>query len=391
MKSFIQHSKDIEDDLLKIRRYLHQYPELESELHITTKLVKEKLVEIGCEPKEICKSGIVATIGGKKPGKTILLRADMDALPMEEESGLEFASKHPGMAHTCGHDIHTTFLIGAAKLLKEREEEIEGTIKLMFQPGEEPLTGAIDMIKAGVLESPKVDCAIGIHVQPLLPLNHLHYAKGAFLASTDIFRITIQGKSCHASQPHLGIDPINVAAHIILSLQSIQSKLVPANEAVILNICEVKSGSTSNIVPEQAVLTGTLRTYNPQLRKNIIDQCKKLVELTSQAFNANAKFEILESCPSAVNDEKLVKDIQKYIPNLGIEFITDPNYRMQVSDDFGFISELVPSVLFIIGCKPQGNQISHNHNSKVIYNEDVLPIGSALLAECAFDWLRDHT
>ena len=389
MKSFIQGAKEIEEYLIATRRYLHQHPELESDLPKTTKFVKQKLIEIGCIPEEICKSGIVATIGRKKTGKTILLRADMDALPMQEESGLEFESQHPGIAHTCGHDIHTTFLIGAAKLLKERENEIEGTIKLMFQPGEESLTGATDMIKAGVLETPKVDCAVGIHVQPLLPLKHLNYPKGPFLASTDILKITVQGESCHASQPHLGIDPINVAAHIILSLQSLQTKAVPVNEAVVLNICEVKSGNTSNIVPEQAILTGTLRTYNPTLRKKIIEQCKKLVELTAEAFNATAKLEILESCPSAINDENLVEDIQKYIPNLGIDFVTDPNYRMQVSDDFGFISELVPSVLFIIGCKPEEKHTSHNHNSKVIYNEDVLHIGAALFAECAFNWLKD--
>ncbi|MGL6105403.1 M20 metallopeptidase family protein [Romboutsia sp.] len=390
MKSFIQGAKEIEDYLVEIRRHLHRHPELESDLPKTTKYVKEKLTEIGCKPEEICKSGIVATIGGNKPGKTILLRADMDALPMQEESGLEYTSQHLGIAHTCGHDIHTSFLIGAAKLLKEREGEIEGTIKLMFQPGEESLTGALDMIKSGILESPKVDCAVGMHVQPLLPLNHLNYAKGPFLASTDILRITIQGRSCHASQPHMGIDPINIAAHIILSLQSLQSKLVPSNEPVVLNICEVKSGNTSNVVPEQAILTGTLRTFNPQLRKEIIEQCDKIIKLTSQAFGATSKLEILESCPSAINDKKLVDEIKEYIPNLGIDFVSDPNYRMQVSDDFGFISELVPSILFIIGCKPDGIESSHNHNSKVIYNEEVLQMGAALFAQCAFDYLKNN-
>ncbi|SDK60710.1 amidohydrolase [Natronincola ferrireducens] len=347
------------------------------------------MIELGCKPEEICKCGITATIGGKNPGKTILLRADMDALPMQEESGLEFTSLHSGHAHTCGHDLHTAFLIGAAKLLKEREDEIQGTIKLMFQPGEESLTGAIDMIKAGILESPKVDAAMGVHVQPLLPLNHLNFAKGAFLSSTDILEITVQGQSCHASQPHLGIDPINVAAHIILALQSLQVKEVPTNEAVVLNICEVKSGYTSNIVPDQAVLRGTLRTYNPELRKKIIEHCNKLVELTAKAFNATAKFEVVESCPSAINDHKLVEDMGEYISNLGIDFTTDPNYRLQVSDDFGFISELVPSIFFIIGCKPEGTQASHNHNSKVVYNEEVLHMGAALFAECAFNWLKN--
>lgn len=364
-------------------------PELGLELPITTSYVKEKLIEMGCEVEEIPYGGLVALIGNKT-GNTILLRADMDALPLQEQSGLSFASNFSGISHSCGHDLHTTFLLGAAKMLKEKEHELVGTVKLMFQSGEETLEGAKRMLDSGVLENPKVNSAIGIHVQPLLPLKALNYSKGAILASSDTFEITVYGKSCHGAQPHLGVDPINIAATIIHLLQAFQVKEVPSDATVVLNICEIKSGHASNIVPDTALLTGTLRTYDNVLREMIKVRICEIVEGTANIFGATSKLRFLDSCPCTENDPTFTESLEKYIHDVGIDFNTEPNYRLMVSDDFGLIAREVPSTMFIIGCKPEVEETSHNHNSKVIYNENVLVQGAALLAHCAFNWVNNE-
>lgn len=386
---FTKRSLELEQELINNRRILHQYPELGSQLLQTSAFVTKKLREMGCETTEIPEGGVVCHIG-KNTGKTIMLRADMDALPIQEQSGLTFSSCNEGVAHCCGHDIHTSFLLGAAKMLKEREHELSGTVKLVFQTGEEPLEGAKNMIAANVLEDPHVDCAVGIHVQPLLPLGCLNYPRGAFLCSSDILKIQVFGKGGHGGLPHLGIDPINIAAHIILSLQSLQIKEISADSPVVLNICEIKAGSSCNIIPESAVLIGTLRTYDPQicckLKKRIIEMC----ESTATTFGGSALVTFEESCPCVINNSTLVEQLSGYIPQLEMDFITESEYKMQVSDDFGFFSEQTPSVMFIIGCESTEGSRSFNHSPSVRYNEGVLPIGAALLAHLAFSWLNDR-
>ena len=387
ISSFLKRSLELQNYHIENRRFLHQHPELGTQLPKTMEYVEEKLRELGCEVERV-PGGLTAVIGSAK-GKTILLRADMDALPMQEQSGLAFASQTPGQAHTCGHDLHTAFLLGAARMLRERERELKGAVKLMFQGGEETLEGAVRMLDAGVLENPEVCAAIGIHVQPLLPLYHLNYTKGAFLASTDLFQIQINGRGCHGAQPHLGVDPINVAAHVLLALQSLQVKEVPPASSVVINICQVQAGVASNVVPEAAVLTGTLRTDDNALREKLKKRMEQIAKGTAEIFGATAELSFPESCPCTENNAALVDDMARHLTELGAEFHTDTEYRMQVSDDFGFISCRVPSVMFVIGCKPNGEETSHNHNPRVVYNEDVLALGAAVLAHCAFCWVNE--
>lgn len=344
---------------------------------------------MGCEYREIPHGGLVAEIGNGT-GKTILLRADMDALPMEEQSGLPFSSLNRGRAHTCGHDIHTAFLLGAARMLKEREKEISGTVKLVFQAGEETLEGAQEMIRAGILENPAVDAAVGIHVQPTLLPGYLNYPSGTFLASSDTFEIRIQGKGGHGGQPHLGIDPINVAAHIILALQSLQVKEVAADMPVVLNVCQVEAGSASNIVPDTARLSGTVRTYDDVACRKLKMRMRQIVEGTAQMFGAVGELIFAEQCPCTVNDPELAGFFSESLRHFGAGFITDGDYKMQVSDDFGFYTQKVPSVMFVIGCGSREGGQGHNHSPYVIYNEEVLVTGAALLAHCAWDWLEKH-
>jgi len=314
----------------------------------------------------------------------------MDALPMTEQSGLAFQSLYQGKAHTCGHDLHTAFLLGAAEMLKERENELSGRVKLMFQMGEETLEGARAMIRAGVLENPAVDAAVGIHVQPALPLGYLNFPRGGFLASSDTFEINIKGKGGHGGQPHLCIDPISIAAHIILALQSLQVKEIAAGEPVILNICQFESGSATNIVPDCARLQGTVRTFDDNICRLIKKRMGEVVRGTAQMYGAEGKLIFTEYCPCTVNDANLAEFFSTSLARFGTDFTTETDYSMQVSDDFGFISQKVPSVMFIIGCSPENGIRGHNHSPSVIYNEKVLVTGAALMAHCAWDWLENH-
>jgi len=388
-KDFLSRSYELEADLVEVRRWLHSCPEIGTELPETCAYVKKKLEKMGYSVEEIPHVGLMTCVG-RGEGKAILVRADMDALPMQEESGEPFTSRRPGIAHTCGHDLHTSFLLGTAQLLKERESELPGTVKLLFQTGEEPLEGAHNAILAGVLHRPEVKAAFGIHVQPALPLGHLNYPKGAFLSSTDMVKIRVTGKGCHGAMPHLGIDPINAAAHIILALQSLQVKEVPADEAAVLNICRIEAGSATNIVPNEANLWGTLRTYNDDICRNIKRRMEQVVEYTARAFGAEAELNFTEHCPCTVNDPYLVGGITESLKSFGRPFISDPDYRLQVSDDFSFYSQEVPSVMLMIGCKPEQGEIKTNHSPDVRYNERVLPIGAALLAHCLLDWQRKN-
>lgn len=220
MNPFIEQALLIKDELINYRRIIHENPEVGAVLPKTKAFVMDKLKEFGYEPTEICESGIVATISGEKPGKTFLLRADMDALPMKEETSCDFKSTN-GCMHSCGHDMHTAMLLGAAKLLKQNQSQIEGTIKLVFQPDEEGFTGAKKMIAAGVLENPKVDAAMAMHVHSGTPSNLVLCGLGTTIAGCNRFRIIVNGQGCHGAMPETGVDPINIAAHIYISLQGL--------------------------------------------------------------------------------------------------------------------------------------------------------------------------
>ncbi|EPZ58497.1 amidohydrolase family protein [[Clostridium] sordellii ATCC 9714] len=235
MENFIKQAKLIKEDLLNYRRTIHSNPEVGDKLPKTKAFVMDKLREFGYEPIEICESGIVATIEGNKSSKTFLLRADMDALPMKEDTNCDFKSNN-GCMHSCGHDMHTAMLLGAAKLLKQNQDQIEGTVKLVFQPDEEGFTGAKKMIKAGVLENPKVNAAMAMHVHSGTPSNVVLYGLGTSIAGCNRFRIVVKGTGCHGAMPETGVDPINIAAHIYLSLQEITSREIPPTKPAVLTM-----------------------------------------------------------------------------------------------------------------------------------------------------------
>lgn len=386
---YFEQAKSFESELQTWRHYLHQYPEIGIDLPITTRYIKEILQGFGLEPKEISPSGILCEIEGKEKGKTFLLRGDTDALPMTEETTLPFKSKHENKAHTCGHDLHATMLLGAAKLLSENREKFKGLVKLMFQPGEETLQGAASMIEAGILENPTVNAALGMHVMLDDSVGGIGYGTGYMSSSSDNYLIKITGKGCHGAMPHQGIDPIAVGAHIYLSYQHLIARENPTNATTALSVGELSAGSTCNIIPEIAIMKGTLRTYDPQVRSHMRKRIEEIAIQTGTLFNAVVEFSWVSSVPSILSDETLVTELVGYIDELGYGFRKKPDYKIFPSEDFAFVSEKVKSTYLLLFAKKEGNNFPH-HNPFVDFDEAVLPLGAAIYAQCATQWLNNN-
>lgn len=399
MHSILEEAKALQAEIVKDRRYLHQNAELGHELPVTTAYVLKRLREIGYTPQLIADSAIVALAGGKKPGKTFLLRADMDALPIVEENDLEYKSKTSNM-HACGHDVHTAMLLGAARILKEHEDEIEGTVKLMFQPAEEQLSGAKTMIDAGVLENPKVDAAAMVHIFSGMPVpaGILIIPEGGYVSSSaDMFRIDIKGKGGHGAMPQDSVDPLNVAAHIHTALQEIIARELPPSSTAAITIGQMHGGNAANIIPDTAFIEGTIRAFNNSERNLMKTRVVQIAEGIASTFRAAAKVEYRMECPSVYNDPGL------YLQIAGInrEFLGEDNVKsfetvipggkMTGSEDFGYVSEKVPSVIMVLsGGSPEQGYPYPQHHPKINFDEKVFHIGAAVYANTALEWLKNN-
>lgn len=393
MEKFIKQAKLIKEDLLNYRRTIHSNPEVGDKLPKTKAFVMDKLREFGYEPIEICESGIVATIEGNKSSKTFLLRADMDALPMKEDTNCDFKSNN-GCMHSCGHDMHTAMLLGAAKLLKQNQDQIEGTVKLVFQPDEEGFTGAKKMIKAGVLENPKVNAAMAMHVHSGTPSNVVLYGLGTSIAGCNRFRIVVKGIGCHGAMPETGIDPINIAAHIYLSLQEITSREIPSTKPAVLTIGKFVGGDAPNIIPKEVIMEGTIRSLDKELGQFIFNRVNDIVKSTAKMFRGEAELIELSSVPPLANDTNLAKELGSYVKDLvGEKGVVEFEGGGMGSEDFASYSYEVPSVYFMLGAgTKQENPLYGEpmHNNKVVFNEDIMVTGAAMHAYCAIKWLKNN-
>lgn len=387
MNEFLKRAQALTDSMLKDRRWLHQHAEVGDDLPETSGYVMTRLREIGLEPREICPGGIVAHICGKKPGKTYLLRADMDALPMSEDNDLPFRSRTPN-AHNCGHDIHTAMLLAAAQLLKEREDELQGCVKLMFQPNEEQFKGSLAMIRAGVLENPRVDACSAMHVMLDEEAPAIGWCGGYISSSCDGFKITVKGVGCHGAMPHLGVDPINVGLHIYQAFQSLIARETPPSETAVLTLGQFSAGTASNIMPQSAVLQGTLRTYNKELRAKLFARMHTVAECAGAMFGAKVEYQVLSDVPSCYTDPKLLEELVGYLEDMGGGKVYQA-MPFTPSDDMAFLTERVPSVYLQLGAKVPGNPYPH-HNACVLFDEKAMPYGAAIHAQCAFEWLKHH-
>lgn len=374
------------------RRRIHEHPELGLEQPRTSALVMEALQEMGLSPQRMG-GGVTAMIYGERAGKTILLRADMDALPMNEESGLPFSSKVHGAAHTCGHDMHTAMLLGAARILSDNRAGICGAVKLMFQPGEEVGMGARQMLDAGILNNPAVDAAIGIHtmIASDVPSGAIALSPGQTLASSDIFRITVEGRGCHGSRPEMGIDPINILCHIHAMLQTIHSREKPQKEAVALTIGEICAGKAPNIIPNSGYMVGTIRTFEETVRTLVKKRLVEIAEGTAATLGGKAEVSFSSQLPSLMNDAELSREVAGYMRELLGEERLVPMASRMASEDFSEITTRVPGIFMRLsmGSREEG-YCYDGHHPKVVFDEGAMPAGAAAYAYGAMQWLEHH-
>ena len=401
-ETLLQQAAELQQELETARRDLHRHPETGFDLKYTKAYVKAELEKLGYTPAEVGRAGLVAIAGGKKPGKCFLLRADMDALPLQEEADVEFASVYDGKMHGCGHDMHAAMLLGAARLLKEHENEIAGTVKLEFQPAEEIFQGSPDMLQAGLLENPAVDAAMMIHVlagQPMPSGMLLIPAGGGItMASCEQYHITVKGRGGHGSMPHAAIDPITAAAQIHLALQEINSRELDGNDFGVFTTCRFSAGETSNVIPDTAEMWGTIRTTDPENRVGqlIKTRMTEIAQGVASAMRCQAEVEFADYCPCMLVDETLAGDGMKYMTELLGRDAFDMS-RMTGgkagggSEDFAFVSHRVPTLSMFLsaGNSQEGYQYGQ-HNPKVKYDDSVLYRGSAAYAYMAIRYLQEH-
>ena len=389
--NYYERALELKDETIANRRHIHKNAETGLDLPKTKAYVMKKLTEYGLEPKD-CGYGVTATLG--KGGKVLLLRADMDALPMPEESGEEFACPKGKEAHTCGHDFHAAMLLTAAKMLKEKEDTLEGTIKFMFQPAEETFEGSKNMIENGILENPPVDAALAYHVSPgKMPIGLFMYNdKDTMMYSVDGFKITIHGKGSHGAYPHVGVDPINIGVHIHLALQELIARESDPTHSCVLTIGQFTGGTAANIIPETAVLQGTIRTNKPEARELLVRRMKEVAEKTAAVYNGTVDIEMISEVPPLICNPKLTDEVVGYMQELGIPGLTPyPGISASASEDFAVIAEKVPSTFMYLsaGYLDERGQYPAHH-PKAQFNEDVCPIGAACLAHCASQWLKNN-
>lgn len=389
--NYYEKAMELKEETIENRRYIHKNAETGLDLPRTKAFVMEKLKEYGLEPKD-CGYGVTATLG--KGGKVILLRADMDALPMPEESGESFACPTGTEAHACGHDFHVAMLLTAAKMLKENEDALEGTVKFMFQPAEETFQGSKNMIKEGILENPPVDAALAYHVSPgKMPVGlYMFNDKDTMMYSVDGFKITVTGKGSHGAYPQSGIDPINIGVHIHLALQELIARECDPTHSCVLTVGQFQAGTAANIIPQTAVLQGTIRTNKVEARELLVRRMKEVTEKTTAVYGGRAEIEMISEVPPLICDPKLTDEVIGYMKELKIPGLKGyPGISASASEDFAVIAERVPSTFMYLSAGYLDERGEYPaHHPKAQFNEDVCPIGAACLAHCATQWLKNN-
>lgn len=393
----LEQAKALQPMLLDIRRDLHRHPETGFDLTYTKEKVKQELLNMGYDPQECGKAGLVVCVGGKQPGKTILLRADMDALPLQEEADIDYRSETPGKMHGCGHDMHTTMLLGAAKLLKERENELNGTVKLMFQPAEEIFQGSLDMIEHGVLENPHVDAAVMIHVIAGMPMPagmFMISSGGISAASCEQYHITVTGKGGHGSTPHVAIDPITAAAQIHLAMQEINSRELDPNAYGVFTTCKFRAGETSNVIPSTAEMWGTIRTTDPEekIGNQVKTRMTEIAKGVGMAMRCDVDIEFFDYCPCMVINPELGQAAHKYMSELIGQGARAVSSGGGGSEDFAFISHKVPTASLYLSAGNSNEGFEHSvHHPKLKLDDSILWVGSAAHTYIACRWLEEHS
>jgi amidohydrolase len=372
------------------RRHLHAHPELSYQEVNTSKFVAEQLKSFGIESQVVATTGLVALIKGKNPDKKITaLRADMDALPIQEISSTDYKSTHPGVMHACGHDVHTASLLGTAKILQHVKDQFEGTIKLIFQPGEEKNPGGASfMIKEGALDNPKPSSIIGQHVMPLIPVGKVGFREGMYMASSDELYLRVIGKGGHGAAPELAIDPILIASHIIIALQQVISRNASPKQPTVLTFGRIIGEGATNIIPNEVNIAGTFRALNEVWRTEGLEKIKKMAESIAEGMGGRCDVTISRGYPYLENNPEVTRRIRKAAEDyLGSENVVDIDLTLG-SEDFAYYSHIVPASFYRLGTRNDAKGLtSYVHTPTFDIDEDALKIGPGLMAWIAINEL----
>ena len=371
-------------DVITMRRHIHANPELSYQEHNTARYVAQQLKSFGITPTEgVATTGLVAEIKGKNPGKkTIALRADMDALPINETNEVSYKSMNPGVMHACGHDVHTSSLLGTAKILQEINQHFEGTVRLIFQPGEEKNPGGASyMIKEGVLKNPTPSSIIGQHVFPLLPVGKVGFREGMYMASSDEIYLKIIGKGGHGAAPELAIDPIVIASHTIIALQQIISRNASPKQPTVLTFGKIIGEGATNIIPNEVMIAGTFRAMNEEWRKEALNKIKKMATSIAEGMGGKCEVTISHGYPFLQNDPHLTYRIRNAAEAyVGKENVVDIDITLG-SEDFAYYSQVIPASFYRLGTRNEEKGItSYVHTPTFDIDEDALRLGPGLMA-----------
>ena len=393
---------DIRNDIDEIlpgvvadRRHLHQHPELGFQEFETAKLVAERLRSLGVEEIRtgIATTGVTGLIRGTRPGegpgKIVLLRADMDALPIHEENEVDYKSQVAGKMHACGHDAHTAGLLGVTRLLMDRRDKFSGTVKVLFQPAEEGGGGALVMINEGVLEDPKVDTAFGLHVDQGSPVGVISLRPGPALAASDRFKVIIKGRGGHGAHPHETIDPIAVGAQIVSALQMIVGREVDPTEPAVVTVGALIAGEAANVIPDTAEMRGTLRSFNPEVRTQLATRVEEIVKGVAGALRAEVDYQYLPGYPATVNDSDMAALVREVaIEVVGEDRVVEPPLQMG-AEDFSYFLQRVPGAFFFVGSKNDERGLTWgHHHPRFDIDEDVLVYGMETMVRTVLRYLN---
>ncbi len=393
--TLLQESQALQNQLQRHRHWLHQHPGTGFDLQPTREYVRQELIGMGYSPVDCGRMGLYADLQGGQPGKTLLLRADMDALPIREEASVPFASQN-GCMHACGHDLHTAMLLGAAQLLMTHRQQLHGNIRFMFQPAEEILEGAKDMIDSGVLDT--VDAGMMIHVTPAVQLSPgtvVVSKPGISAPSATYFSIHVQGKGCHGAAPHQGVDALSVAAHILIALQQLHARELPSDSGAVLTIGAFHGGSVGNVISGEAVLQGTIRSVSPEITDFLRQRLEDISLGIAHTFRASANVEYSGGCPALKNAPELCAvAIRSLTDLLGSQNVIDATHLPKGSgggsEDFAYVSQAIPTLMLALAAgTPQEGYKYPLHHPKVTFDENVLSTGTAVFAQFAIRYLSE--
>ncbi|HJR82182.1 MAG TPA: amidohydrolase [Anaerolineales bacterium] len=395
MPDFLAEAKSLFDYTQTLRRDFHMYPELGFREIRTGGIVAEELESLGMEvTKGVGKTGVVGLLEGAKPGPTLLLRFDMDALPIAEETDAEYASQNNGVMHACGHDGHTAIGLTVAKMLNAQRDRLAGTIKFCFQPSEEgnngeDVGGAEMMMRDGLLDSPRVEMSLALHLWNEKPLGWVGISSGPVMAGAEIFTVNVTGKGGHGANPHATVDSVLAAANIANALQSIVSRNVGPLETAVVSVTQIHAGTAFNVIPQQAMLNGTIRTFDSQVRRKVLERFEQIARGVGEGMGCQVEVEFKRITPPLVNDSTMTAKVQAAAQRVLPEADLDSGYQTMTAEDMGFIQEKVPGCYFFIGSNDKARNLDYgHHHPKFDFDEEALVRGAALMAAAAVDVLH---